>query len=114
MASVSRLNLINSALTATSTGSASTLEARSTEFIGWLDISVINGATTVASKIQHSADGTNFVDLIAFTNAVGAVSRQAVAVTIPVLPYVRAVATLSGVTQTATVSINLYYDYRRS
>lgn len=110
MASVSKLELMNAALTATTNGATKALELYQTDFMGWLEVSAINGATTAAVKIQHSSDGTNWVDLITFASLVGVTGFEAKAPTTSLLTFVRAVVTLSGATQTATVKVYLHYD----
>jgi hypothetical protein len=112
MASVARLNLISGALVATTNGSTKVLEALSENFVAWLNVSANDGSTTVAAKLQHSADGTNWVDLgSAFTNVVNTTGVQALQLNVNILPYVRGVATLTGVS--ATVEISLYYDKKK-
>lgn len=110
MASTNVITLVSDALTATATSDAKSLEQRFDRFIGWIDVSAIHAATTVAAKIQHSPDGTNWKDWITFTNAVGAVAREAVFPTTDVFGRVRSVVTLSGATQSATVKVQLWYD----
>lgn len=114
MASSSRLKLLDAALTATTTSDSQSLSAGSDKFIGWLNVSANNGSTTVAAKIQHSPDKTNWIDLCAFTNVVNttgvqAVHQGAVAFSASQLfPNIRAVATLTGAS--ATVEISLWFD----
>lgn len=110
MASVSRVELKSGALTASANGSSIALESFSKSFVGWLHVSACHAATTVAAKIQHSADGTNWVDLETFTNVVGTTGVQAGQITEAVLPFVRGAVTLSGATQSATVLMSLYFD----
>lgn len=114
MASVSRIELLPStALTATATGDSKVLEIGSANFVGWLKATGVNGATTIAAKIQHSANGTDWVDLVAFTNLVGVAGFEVKQITDNVLLYVRTVVTLSGGTQAATVLVSLYHDKSR-
>lgn len=114
MASVSRIELLPStALTATNTADAKVLEIGSVNFIGWLKATGVNGATTVAAKIQHSANGTDWVDLVSFTSLVGVNGFESKQITDNVLLYVRSVVTLSGATQAATVLVSLYHDKGR-
>lgn len=111
MASVVKTTLLPAtALTATNTGETKVLEPFSDKFVGYLHVSAINGATTVASKIQHSADGSNWIDHTSFANLVGVTGFEAVNITASFLPYVRSVVTLSGATQAATVTMSLYFD----
>lgn len=113
MASVSRVLLLESSLTASTTGSSLSLEPYSTDFMGWIAASSVNPATTVMAKIEHSADGSNWVDLVSFTALVGVSGAEAKNVTTAVLPYVRANVTLAGATQAATVLITLQHDKRK-
>lgn len=110
MASVYRVELLSTtALTAVNNGTAKVLEAHSDKFVGWLNVSVNDGATTVAAKIQHSADGTNWEDLASFTNVVNVTSTEAIQIALAVLPHVRSVVTPTG-TPAATVAVALYHD----
>lgn len=111
MASVGKVTLqASTALTASADGTAKILEQKSTGFVGWLKASAVNGATTIATKIQHSANGTDWVDLGSFTNLVGVSGFEAIQITSSVLPYVRSKVTLTGATQAATVDVSLYLD----
>lgn len=113
MASVSKIQLYPStALTASADGTAKTTEAIQHSFVGWVKATAVNAATTIASKIEHSANGTDWVTLVSFTNIVGTSGFEAKQITDSVLPFVRAVFTLSGATQAATVEMSLYYDKR--
>jgi hypothetical protein len=108
MASNSLKTFINSALVATTTSAAQTLNQKDKSFIAWLNVSANNGSTTVSAKIQHSPDGTNWKDLATFANVVNTTSTEAINITTNVFGNVRAVATLTGVS--ATVIIQLWYD----
>jgi len=110
MASVSRVVLLDSALTATRTGDPVSLELYSYAFKGYIAATAVNGATTINAKIQHSADKLNWFDLITFAAIAGVASAEAKDPTVNVLPYVRAVATLTGGVQAATVTVALYFD----
>lgn len=114
MASVmNEILLPATALTATNTGSEKVLETGSDKFLGTITATAVNGATTVAGKIQHSHDGTNWFDLVSFTNIVGTSGQEVKQITDSVLPRVRSVVTLSGATQAATVTVILWFDKRR-
>ena len=110
MASVHKIPLMAQALTATKTGDSVSLEAKHIDFIAHLNCSAINAATTLNAKIQHSPDGSRWYDLATFAALAGSTGSEAVQWTVHVFPQVRAVATLAGVTQTATVDIALYCD----
>ena len=112
MASVNRLELIPvTALTAaTNNGERKSLGIFDCNFVAWAKTTVINGATTVAAKIQHSANGTDWEDVVAFTNLVGTLGFESKQITINLLPHVRAVVALSGVTLAATTQVALYND----
>lgn len=111
MASVMLVNLQPAtAMTSSPVNSnASSLELGSSDFIAWLHVSANDGSTTVDAEIQHSADGTNWKTLAAFTNIANTTGSEAVAVTIPVLPYVRSNVVLTG-TPSATVKVQLWHD----
>lgn len=112
MSSVMALELIPvTAMVATTTGSTKVLELLQNQFLGWLDVSANDGATTVDVNIEHSADNQNFVTAASFTQVVNTTSRQAKSID-KLLPYVRAKATLAG-TPSATVKVFLYYDKAR-
>lgn len=116
MASVAKLALQSGAITASVTSDSKSLEPNYKKFIGWLDVSACDAATTVAAKIQHSPDKTNWIDFCTFTNVVGAAGRQAIHETSfatasqGLFPNIRSVVTLSGVTLSATVAVELYFD----
>ena len=99
------------ALTGNNTSSSKALQLYDKNF-GMTIVSTSQHAdTTVAAKIQHSNDNTNWHDLASFTNIVGASGgAEYVDITSNVLQYVRSVVTLSGATKQATVSIALSYD----
>lgn len=109
MASVYRTLLHTGQILTTTTDTGVSMEPINGNFIGWLRISAINGATTATAVIQHSADNANWVDLISFTAAVGVTSTQAMAVE-SCLGFVRSKVTLAGATQDATLDVVLYSD----
>lgn len=113
MASATGDVLINEALTASKNSDKFTLETNSDKFIATIDATAVNGATTVAAKVQHSHDATNWFDLVSFTNIVGTTGHEAKQITDSVLPHVRAAITLSGATQAATVKVMLWFDKRK-
>lgn len=111
MASVHMIPLYPStALTDNATGTAYSLEMKQVDFAGHVIASSVNAATTIASKIQHSPDGSNWYDLVSFTNIVGASGSEVKTISAPILSQVRAVITLSGATKAATVKISLFCD----
>jgi len=107
MASGSKLELINEALTATKTGDAQSL-GRSNSFIGYINVSGNTG--TVDGIIEHSPDKVNWYTLAPFTQIAAATGDEIVQITASVLPNVRGVATLSA---NATVEIRLHFDSDR-
>lgn len=110
MASVEKRTLMSRALTATANGDSVGLELGYGSFIAHLAVSAINAATTVNAKIQHSPDGSNWYDVESFAAVAGSAATEAKAITGPLFPQVRAVATLTGVTQAATVAVDLFMD----
>lgn len=115
MASVIRQDLVPaSAITAATTnGESKNVELLQTDFLGYIVVSAINAATTVNAKIQDSADGTNWNDVVSFTALAGVTGYEKKDITAKLFPYVRAVVTLSGATKSATVAISLHSDKKR-
>jgi hypothetical protein len=112
MASVQKLRLLEKAAAAADqTGAAQSLLPKSGNFIGVIRTVNQNGATTVTAKIQHSPDGTNWADYIAFT-AINATSGFEVKhpTNQPILPHVRAIATVTGATKLADIYVDLFFD----
>lgn len=109
MASTSVLNFISEALTANKTSAKQTLTQKNKSFIGWLHVSANDGSTTVSAKIQHSPDGTSWVDLATFANVVNTTGYESIQITDNVFVNVRAVVTFVG-TPSATVKVQLWYD----
>jgi len=113
MASVQKTELLAStALTASLDGSGKALEPHQINPVGWLDVSVNDGSTTIDCDIEHSADGSNWVVVGSFTQVVNTVSRQELQITKNLLPFVRASITLAG-TPAATVAVSLYHSIRK-
>ena len=110
MATSQKTSLLAEALTATKTGDTKGLSSKDKAFIGILSVSACNAATTVNAKIQHSADGSTWFDLVSFTAVVGTTGAELKQITTSVLHKVRAVVTLAGATQTATVDLALWLD----
>jgi hypothetical protein len=109
MASTSVLSLMSEALTASKDSAKQTLSQNHKAFIGWIHVSANDGATTVSAKLQHSPDGTNWIDLVSFTNIVNTTGFEAKQITSNVFINVRAVVTLAG-TPSATVKVQFWYD----
>lgn len=111
MASVDRKILINQKpiTSATSTSDVQSLEGQHFGFIGEIIAADVNAATTVAGKIQHSADKQYWHDLISFTDIVGTAGSELKTAT-ACLPNIRSFVTLSGGTKAATVTIRMHYD----
>lgn len=110
MASVGRVLLMSGAQTASTNGEAKILELYSAAFVGFSKATGVHADTTLDTKIQHSANGSDWVDLCTFNQLVGVNGYDVEQITVNVLPYVRAVSTLAGTTQQATVEIALYFD----
>jgi hypothetical protein len=114
MASSSKINLANSAMTAATTdGTSNLLPAKARKLIGHITTAATNGATTVTAKIQHSPDKTNWYDYIAFTAIVGTNTselKNPASNDLAVMPYVRSTVALSGATKASTVTIDLWYE----
>lgn len=115
MASVQKLLLAPSAVrTVDETTEAQAPDNNSIDFVGVLVCTaVVGGAPTVDVKIQHSIDGSNWFDLVAFTQLTAAGSELK-NITAPVLSQVRAVIDLGGTITSATLKVELAFrDSRR-
>lgn len=113
MASTGKRNLtVQTALAANHTGDKVNLDDRDVDLIGWIKADNVHASTTIAAKIEHSADNDVWVDLVSFTNIVGAAGQEAKSID-KALPYVRSSITLSGATKLADVTIDLFYGTRR-
>lgn len=111
MASEKSVSLQNGQLLTTTNGAAVDLPGKTKDLIAWLNVTAINGATTLDVKIQHSPDKTNWYDLgSAFTQLVGVTGNELVRITDSSFQFVRMVATLAGATQDATLSVQLFHD----
>lgn len=113
MASVQHLNLINENVTAAQSTKSRSLQPGDMDFVGVLVVSNYTSGTFTC-KIQHSADGSNWQDLVTFAaaNADGFeyIQQSAFAVT-NVLSNVR--ADIAGAGLDADIRIALYHDKRR-
>lgn len=104
MASVDKMILLESAVTAGSADSAvSTLEGHMKDLIATIVCSVFTSGT-IAAKIQHSHNGTNWFDLVSFAALTGTGSELK-NITVPALGQLR-VNTSGGV---GTLKIELAY-----
>jgi hypothetical protein len=108
----SQVLMDNETLSATTVGNSFNLVGRSQEHVAFIKAENVNGATTVAGKVEHSPDGTNWFDLATFGNIVGTSGSEVVNLTVGVLPNVRANVTLSGATQAADVTVSVFYRER--
>lgn len=110
MASTAKQTLIDSqAITAASTtGTTFGMPGRSDYHVGFLKATSVNAATTVTAKIQHSPNGTDWFDLVTFTNIVGTAGSEVVNITAGVLPNIRGTVTLAGATKAATILVEIY------
>lgn len=68
----------------------------------------VGAAPTLDVIIEHTIDGTNWFTLCTFTQLTSA-GKEIKNITIPVLPTVRAVATLGGTITSATFKVELAY-----
>lgn len=115
MASVQRIQLLSGTITADTTTAAVSVEPYNKQFIGWLNITAFT-ATTADVKLQHSANGTHWVDWITFAQATATGTKTAYPLTSgghPLdrcLPFVRAVVDLDAGATTVTLDVSLYYD----
>lgn len=116
MATTSRRELINQALTGTTTGDTKSIEPRSNGFLGFVKTTATNGATTVDAKIQHSPNKSDWFDVVSFTSIVGTNTSEVKDITNlsgKLFTNLRAVVTLSGATQASTVEVTLWFDENR-
>lgn len=104
MASSAKEILLNESITGAVNGASKSLGTKGKDYICSLVVSNYS-AGTVNSKVQHSPDGVNWVDLVTFAGlAANGVDVQTP--TTPVLGFVRAI-TSSG---TADVKIDLNFS----
>lgn len=104
MASSAKAILLNESIAGAVNGESKSLGTKGKDYICSLVVSNYS-AGTVNSKVQHSPNGVDWVDLVTFTGLVAdGVDLQVPS--IPVLGFVRAITT-SG---TADVKIDLNYS----
>ena len=115
MASVSKREILTStALTDSYTTPAVSVDLLDCEFLAVLTASAIHADTTLDAKLQHSPDGgTNWEDLVSFTQVTDTSAFEVKDITSKILPTVRAVVTLAGSTTEATVAIDLFNDRKK-
>jgi hypothetical protein len=120
MACQTIIPLLNSTLTVTGQGSSIALPAKLSRWVALITGGAVTGTNpTLDLKIQHSADGTNWVDLISFTQitASSAVEYKFAAAATdylkPLLPFARANYTIGGTASPTFNSIvaKLLLDY---
>lgn len=105
-----KMSLFNAqVLAVTTTSDPQAIPPRSKHLCATLVAKDVHAATTLDVKIQHSNDGDNWHDLVAFTQLVGANGIEFKNITTPVLGRVRGVATLVGATKAATVTLEVCY-----
>lgn len=94
------------ARTATATGTTHDGAAASTGGLAaHLHVTAATGtAPTAAVKVQHSADGTTWTDLVTFTTATGATAERKTT-TGTVQRYVRAMVTIGGTNPNITLAV---------
>ncbi len=73
---------------------------------------VVGGAPTIDVKLQHTIDGTNWFDLVTFTQLT-ATGSELKNITTPVLSQVRAVIDLGGTITSATCKVELAFRNSR-
>lgn len=99
---------IHTALTANTTGTGVDGGASSANGgVGYLHVTAYSGFTSVAIKVQDSADDNTYADLVSFTN-VTAVGAERVTVAGTVEQYLRSVVTVTG-----SGSITLFVGFAR-
>ena len=109
MASTNKRQLLQGNFASNKDGDKTSVELRDFDFIAVL---VITNwvAGNFACKIQHSADGINWVDLESFA-ALAADGFEYKEISAKVLPNVRGVIAVAG--GDADVEISLYHDQRK-
>jgi len=111
MASELVKELQNGQLLTTTNTTPVDLPDKTRDLIAHLVVSVINGATTLDVKLQHSPNKTQWYDLgTPFAQLVGVTGDEAVRITDSAFQFIRIVAALAGATQEATMVVNLHYD----
>jgi len=117
MASTGALNLLRDDVeTASTVGDTKAVELHMKELCAVLKVTSRDNATSIDVTIQHSLDGVNWFTLASFTQLTGTASAtetEFINITSKCLPRVRAVTTLAGSTQAATVTVDLCYEHRR-
>lgn len=110
MASIQKLTLAPLAIqTATKTYDSQSLDAYTKDFAGILVVTGITGAApTLNVRIEHTIDGENWFTLATFAQKT-TTGTELINITSPVLPTVRAVATLGGTITNATFKVELAY-----
>lgn len=110
MASIQKQILAElAAQTATKTFDSKSIDAYTKDFVGILVVTgMVGAAPTLDVIIEHTIDGTNWFTLATFAQKTG-VAKELINITAPVLPTVRAVATLGGTITSATFKVELAY-----
>jgi len=112
VASNGKQTLMEEALAASKNGESFNLPGRSDGHVAFLDATLVNGATTVTAKVQHSPDGVNWFDLVSFGALAGVDGNEVVNIAVGVLPQLRANVVLAGGTQIATVKVEVFFRER--
>mgnify|MGYP006921297841 CR=1 FL=1 len=119
MASIAKKALATAeAFTGNATTSAVSLDARTDDYILFMNITALGAATSLVVTVQHSPDGTNWFTLVAFTAAVATgtqIRDQASFATAGanIFPNMRLSLAFTGGATTATLTCELYYDPRK-
>lgn len=103
MAATQEIILVDAqTITATGQATAVKLPAGARYWVAYLKVASVSGSSpTLDVTVQHSADGSNWVTLIAMTQATGATVEHKFAASAtdylkPLLPYVRASYVVGG------------------
>ncbi len=116
MAAVGKLRILNAqAFTGNGSGSAFSLNGKTDQFIGFLNVTAIGAGTSLVVTIEHSPDASNWFALGAFaartTTGANHLPQQSFTIANShVFPNVRATLAFTGGTTTATVTCELYFD----
>ena len=112
MASTGKLNLLSQSVTATVNGETKGMIPKSSRFVLFQKVTDYSGTLNVTTKVQHSPDSTNWIDLETFT-AFTANTFEAVQVSNKgIFPHVRAVSTVNSGAGSATVLVDIFFDSR--
>ena len=113
MASINQVLLLGeTALTASNTGLAKSLDRGQKNFIALATVTANDGSTTVDVRIETSADGINWIEVANLTDLVNVNGVVKLDITANLLTKARSIVTLTG-TPIATVKVGLWHDFDR-